>query len=142
MSSTSGQTHTTGAARIIPFPKGDALAPAPVARSVAHLQRRIRAGDGAAMLDGLRQARGWIDAFNRFHGAEEAQPLHLIDAANAMQDAVAVAPSASLSGALAKAELAAWHHADDRSGDAPWEAELATSLRDTLAALASAEVAQ
>lgn len=139
MSSTSRQTITTGGARIIPFPTGDHLAPEPVARSVAQLRRRILAGDGGAMLDALRQAREWIGAFDRVDGPDDQQPMHLMDAANAMQEAVAHAPAACLSGALAKAELAAWHHAEDRSSDAPWEAMLATSLRDTLAALASAE---
>jgi hypothetical protein len=142
MTTTSLATDSADAARSLAYLGRLGLAPDQVAEKVAELRPAVEAGDGAAMLAALDQARAWWDGYDvawRFMGDDELkQPFHLTHGWADLMELVARAPAPSLAAVLAKARLADWTKGDGH-GDAPWDAELLRTLHEGVAALAAAE---
>lgn len=137
---TSNTTNSADAGRSLDRPRQSRITPAMVAARVAELRPAVEAGDGAAMVAALDQARAWWDAYPEAQTEGGADPVHLTHGWNDLMGMVAHAPATSLAGVLAKARLAAWTKGDQH-GDAPWDAELLRTLHEGVAELAAAEAA-
>jgi hypothetical protein len=140
MTTTSLATDSADAARSLDYLGRLGLAPDQVAAKVKEMRPAVEAGDGAAMLAALDQARAWWDAFDvaqRVIG-HDATPDHLTHGWADLMELVARAPATSLAGVLAKARLAHWS-GSEKHGDAAWDVELLSTLHDGVAALAATE---
>lgn len=133
---TSNTTDSADAGRSLDRPRQSRITPAMVAARVAELRPAVEAGDGAAMLVALDQARAWWDAYPTEQAEAGAEPAHLTHGWADLTELVARAPAPSVPALLAKARLADWHWRETGGDYSGWEGELARTLLAGLATLA------
>jgi hypothetical protein len=141
MTTTSHATDSAEAARRLEHLRRLGLAPEQVAERIAALRPDIEAGDGAAMLFALDQARAWFHAYDKACDilGDGKTADHLTHGWCDLMELIARAPACGLPAILAKAQLHAWTTEEDH-GWAEWNADLARTLRDGVAVLIAAEV--
>jgi hypothetical protein len=132
---TSNRTDSADTGRSLDRARQASITPAMVAARVAELRPAVEAGDGAAMLAALDQARAWWDAHPTEQAESGAEAMHLTHGWADLMELVAHAPAASVPALLAKARLADWHWRETGGDRSRWEGELARTLLAGLATL-------